>query len=398
MSDRTGKKKKPKRRRGSVRKYTLYYVLVFLVIALVGITLSLTVFFKIENIGVTGNTVYKDADLIETTGIQAGDNLLRMRPRRLARILREQYPYIESAEIHRSLPDTVTIRVKIAEERAVLRDASTGKYAVLSREGRALRAGLPACPVSLIEADGFSVAADAGTDEEGNLLTEPLAEGGILTSAEKARFAALLEILDALDSEGLSGDIDVIDLRDMLEIRLLYRGRVSVLLGSSEDLEYKIRFAKACIGKEVTDGTVGSLDVSRKPTARLRQYDIYRADTWPFAPDLLPEYERKIEKDGDLPDAPEEGGGTAGGEGETSYSPPAQQPQTSSSAAPQAPAASSEAPPASQEAPPQEPPKEPSAPLAPEKPRQEEPSSEDDGELIVVEEESSEEEEVIYLG
>jgi len=383
LSEARKPKKQKKRRRGSIRKYTLYYLLAFFLIAAVGVSLSLTVFFKTAQIEVAGNTVYSDEELIETAGVEIGDNLLRLRTESMARRLEEQYPYLETVQVRRTLPDTLTIRVTVAEERAVLRDAETGRFAVLSRAGRALRVGLPLCPEGMVSADGFAVAADGAPDQDGAAALEPLAEGARLTEGEKARFAALLEILDALEAQGLSADVNVIDLRDLLEIRFLYRGRLAVLLGAADDLEYKVRFAKAAIGQEVTDETVGTLDVSQKPTARLREYDIYTAAAWPFSPDLLNEYERKIVKDNSWQSAfPAEDDGTAPADAASSEAPAqAVQPQ-----APAQPAGeSSAAEPASESEPEQA-----YEPAAEERPQDDEP-------VIIVEEDDGEEAEVIFV-
>ena len=367
-----------------MRKYTLYYLLAFFLIAAVGISLSLTVFFKTAKIEVAGNTMYTDGELIETTGIEIGDNLLRMHPKQMARRLVEQYPYLETAVIRRTLPDTVTISVTAAEERAVLRDAATGRFAVLSAAGRALRTELPVAPQGTVPADGLAVAADEETNGETALV--PLTPGDYLTESEKERFTVLLSLLDALEEQELSDDINVIDLRDPLEIRLLYRGRLAVNLGTQDDLDYKLRFTKTAIDREVTDETVGTLDVSQKPSARLREYDIYTADKWPFAPDLLHEYERRIVKDESwYNEAP------SGEEPPAASAPAPAQSYTSAPSAPAAPAPASEAPAASSEAPepaqepaPQPPaeseaPAEPLQPVAP-------PAQEEEEDIIIVEE------------
>jgi len=294
VAKRTKKRTVQRRRRRSLRRYTLYYFLAFFLIAAVGVTLSLTVLFPVKTIEVVGNTAYSDSELVEATGVELGDNLLRMRPKRIARELYDRYPYLDEVKVRRTLPDTVTIRVAIAEERAALRDAETGRFAVLSRKGRALRTDLALCPEGMIAADGFTVRTDGETEKNGEAPLPPLQAGAPLAAAEEARFEALLQILDALDAQGLAEGINVIDLRDLFDIRMLYRGRLAILLGAADDLDYKIRFAAAAIENEVDETTVGALDVSQKPTARLREYDIYTDENWPFADDLRAEYERRI--------------------------------------------------------------------------------------------------------
>jgi hypothetical protein len=242
----------------------------------------MTVFFKIEQIDVEGNTAYADDVLIQSSGIEKGDNLIRLRAKKIAQSLHDQYPYLESVSVRRSLPDSVMIRVTVAEKAAALRDGN-GRYLILSREGRVLETDLAQCPDGMIPVDGFSV--------------EGLSAGGFLSEEEQSRFASLLEIEDALSQYGMQSMIRVIDVSDLFDIWMLYDGRLAVKLGSTSELDYKVRFAQATIADDVTSATVGTLDVSERPTARLREYDIYEEDTWMFADDLREEYERRIVKE-----------------------------------------------------------------------------------------------------
>ena len=230
------------------------------------------------------------------------------------------------------LPSGVRITVTEAAEKTALRTES-GTYDILSESGRALRVGEVVCPDGLIPADGFSLVSDVKS-KDGD-TTVPLVTGAQLTETENARYEALLELLTALENNSLADKINVIDMSDVLDIRLLYDGRLVIYAGGSTDLDYKLRFAALAIEKDVTDDTVGTLDVSQKPTARLREIDIYTEDTWPFADDLLVEYERKIVRD--TPWLTEEGETSAGSEtyssdesaAETTYTVPAETENTS---------------------------------------------------------------------
>ena len=305
---RTKSGRAPKHRRGSLRRYTLYYVIALLLVLSVGAALSLTVFFQIARIDVAGSCVYSQQELIDSSNIRAGDNLLRLDTEKIEQKLLREYPYLESVSVRRSLPDGVTIHVTAAEETAALR-GDDGRYALLSRSGRVLETGIGVCPEGMIPADGI----DTENLVEGAMLTQPDEEERAKAAIEKnsaaaaaakehartqtERFAVLLELQDELEASGISQKIKVIDVSDLLDLKILYDGRVAVRRGSSLDLGYKIKFAKTTIDSSVTDSTVGTLDVSDKPTARLREYDIYTEEKWMFSPDLRAEYERRIVKD-----------------------------------------------------------------------------------------------------
>ena len=75
-----------------------------------------------------------------------------------------------------------------------------------------------------------------------------------------------LAIVDKMEEQQLLDGVTMISLRDQDEINFLYEGRVSVLLGTSNNLDYKMRMAANVIldvdGKGLTPTDHGTLDVS----------------------------------------------------------------------------------------------------------------------------------------
>ena len=97
-----------KRRRG--RSYS--GVLIFLFAACIMLILSTTLLFNVENVNVTGASNYTAQEIIDASGIKAGDNLVRMTSERMADKIEEKLVYIENAEITRAFPDTLVINVE----------------------------------------------------------------------------------------------------------------------------------------------------------------------------------------------------------------------------------------------------------------------------------------------
>ena len=67
-----------KKRRRRKQNLSLYYTAIFFLVAVVGIILSLTVFFNVKEVIVTGNSIYTNNDIILASGIKTGDNLVRL--------------------------------------------------------------------------------------------------------------------------------------------------------------------------------------------------------------------------------------------------------------------------------------------------------------------------------
>lgn len=255
------------------------FCIVLLLLLSVGIALSLTVFFPIETIEVSGNTRYAEGELIEASGVAVGNNIFCFRAKSAGERVAEAFPYVEKAKVTRIFPHTVSISITEAEADTAI-ETEDG-YLLLSRRGRILEGPSPYPPEGRPRVIGFSLSG-----------AQP---GDYLPKDEQERFDLLREIEAGLLEYGLS-PISVIDLRDLIEMRLLYDGRLAIELGSKIDLSYKLRAAAEVIELSVGSRTVGILDVSVRPTMRLREVNLYDPDFWPFPESMRSDYERTIEK------------------------------------------------------------------------------------------------------
>ena len=108
---------KPSERRESKSpRRTLYRPLTFFLI-IVAIIFTMSVFFKVEKIDVSGNSKYSKEQIISASGIHTGDNLFFINRIGAGSRVVVKLPYIDSVKITRSLPNRVTITVE--ESKAV---------------------------------------------------------------------------------------------------------------------------------------------------------------------------------------------------------------------------------------------------------------------------------------
>lgn len=245
----------------------------------IGIALSLTVFFNIESIEIVGSERYAKGELIDTAGIEIGDNLFRTSGKEVAKRLIDAYPYIAQVRMQRVLPDSVLLHITEAQPKTAL-EGNQG-YLLLDERARILESDILTCPEGYSRVLGFS--------------TDGLLAGSYLPEADMDKLKLLLELEDSIKSNELS-NIDVIDVTDPINIWLLYDGRVAIEMGGRMDLDYKVRAAKSVIDLSVTSDTVGMLDVSTRPVMRLRERNIYEKRVWPFPEDLISDYERVVIK------------------------------------------------------------------------------------------------------
>lgn len=272
-----------RRRKRSKKKYTLYYLLALVLMLCVGAALSLTVFFKIENIQVVGGTRYAKDDLIDAAGIRLGENLFRLDKKEISEKLIAGHPYIAQVRLQRMLPNSLLLHVTETQPKAAIEVGQA--YMLVDAHARVLENELPTCPEGYFRVVGFS--------------SQGLSAGEYLAQEDREKLHTLLEIQDSITANGLA-KIKLVDLSDTSDIWLLYDGRVAIELGGRMDIDYKIRAAKAVIDLSVIDNTVGTLDVTARPAMRLRERNIYDKSVWPFPEALIADYERAVPKNNQI--------------------------------------------------------------------------------------------------
>ena len=104
---------KHKQRRGGSKKGILFMLGVLLVGTL--ITLCFTVFFQIESIQVTGESIYDAQPILQAAGIEEGQNLLSLNSAKISAKVSTALPYISQVKLHKNLPAQLVIEVVPAQ-------------------------------------------------------------------------------------------------------------------------------------------------------------------------------------------------------------------------------------------------------------------------------------------
>ncbi|MDE6594213.1 MAG: FtsQ-type POTRA domain-containing protein [Oscillospiraceae bacterium] len=231
-----------KRRRG--RGYS--GVLIFLFAACIMLILSTTLLFNVENVNVTGASNYTAQEIIDASGIKAGDNLVRMTSERMADKIEEKLVYIENAEITRSFPDTLVINVEASVPAA---NFICDKYILLiSRSGKVLEQ---------ITEPKAGLLNFMGTDPKGGLLP-----GSEFESEDEHKTAVINELMEYYaKSDNAAEGVTMIDVTDRSNISYTYDGRIVVKLGTINDIDYKMDFSREIVTKQIGERTEGVLTV-----------------------------------------------------------------------------------------------------------------------------------------
>ncbi len=242
----------PKRRRRRGRN-TIAYALLVLITLVGALVLCLTVFFKVNEITISGTNRYARDELIQSAGIAVGDNLLRMDANRIEEVLVANYPYIESVTVKKAFPPAVQINISEAVPMANIVNAD--QYVLISTQGRILETGLLAPIPDVPVVNGVGTIAGKGGEKMDEALWENV--------------QMLQYVSKALETIGFSG-VDNIDLSDRLDIVFTYENRIQIHLGSEGEMEKKLAFAKRVIEEELEPTFEGVLDASNPGQLRAR--------------------------------------------------------------------------------------------------------------------------------
>ena len=217
------------------------------VVVIVSIIFVMSVFFRVADIQVVGNTHYTDEEIIRAIDIEEGDNLFFFD--RFAAISRvfAKLPYIEEVSVERHLPDSVTIEVM--ESKALAYLVLGDEFWTLDHNCKVLGKAVEEELGALIPVEGIK----PGT----LLIGEPMqTEDGDTELVEYLR-----EILFQVQERGIYMNISMIDFSEPENVFFYYGDRFTVRLGKNSNTEYKFGMFVSVLEK-LTDGDVGYLDLS----------------------------------------------------------------------------------------------------------------------------------------
>lgn len=219
-------------------------IIVFLIAAAIFILLSTTVFFNVEHITVEGASNYTAEEIIEASGIKAGDNLVRTSTDKCAEQIESRLVYIEKAKVTRAFPNTMVINVEASVPAA---NFICDDYTLLISGGGKVLDKLQEQKAGLLNF--------VGTDPMPELIP-----GAQFQSEDEHKDNAVKKLMEYF-SENDSEHITLVDVTDRAEISYTYDGRITVKLGSINDIDYKMSFSEEIIKTKIGEKTEGILTI-----------------------------------------------------------------------------------------------------------------------------------------
>lgn len=226
------------RRRKNHIKRIFTGLLFFLFLAAVAVTLCFTVFFKVTTITVVGETQYTAEQIIKSSGLAEGDSLFGFSAENVSASITRALPYIGTATIKRSIPDTVTITVESAAPSCAVR-TDTG-YILLDKDSKVLE-----------KTDSIDESIPVL-----NLSGVQKADVGSQIVLKDAKIMSSLSVLvNAAQKAGLN--VTYYDLSDSSNIKIVCeKGETTLKIGevSADTIERKLLLAGEAIKREKANG------------------------------------------------------------------------------------------------------------------------------------------------
>ena len=235
-----------RRRRGGFG--ILFKLLSFLLI-LGALIAGCIVFFRVEEIRVSGSEIYTQEQIAAASGVEKGDNLFLVGKVSTARKILQELPYIKGVKPYWQLPDKLIIEV-------------TDCTPVCAVEGQGGALWLMDESCKLLEQ------VDAETAGQYARITgvtplKPAAGSNLAVSVEESGKAdALKQILLAAEDRKMTEKIGAIDLSGTTEIIMTYEGRFRVRLPAYSDDFHKLVHTLEEIAAYLNAGQKGTVDLT----------------------------------------------------------------------------------------------------------------------------------------
>lgn len=236
-----------RRRRG---RFGFLYKVLSVLLILGAVVAGSIVFFRVEEVLVVGGTAYPDEEVIVAAGVEQGDNLFLVNKILVGRKIVSRLPYINEVNTRRFLPNKLVFTVTECVPVGVV-EGEDGSWWVVDTNCKLLEQGGSELRKQYPVITGLVPLMPA----EGEKLAVPV--------EESIKMDALKQILTALESREMLGEVQNIDLTSDSEIHMGYEKRLDVRMPLySDDFDHLIRVVQQAVASDaLSDGQSGTLNL-----------------------------------------------------------------------------------------------------------------------------------------
>ncbi len=215
-----------RRKKRRKKKSKAFFVILFVLLMLAVVIASVTLFFNIKEIKVEGDSKYLTEEIIAASGIKLEDNMFALNKFKVCDKIESLLPYVEEATIERSLPNTITIKIKQAKQTAYLE--TTGGYVLLSSKGKVLEN-------TIEKPQGIQL---FGSEITANTV------GKIPEFKDKITYEMYITLIEYFENYNLADKITMLNIGRPSRLAFEYDNCIVINLGTNENLTRKFEFFK----------------------------------------------------------------------------------------------------------------------------------------------------------
>lgn len=240
------------RRRHSKRRgrgsFGFLYKLLSVLVICAAILAAMTLFFRVDEIVVTGQKRYTEEEIRAASGVEPGSNLYLLNKYGIVRNILRELPYIEDIRVNRKLPDTLVIEVH-----------ESGRPFALVQDGSAW---LVSVSGKIVEQLPEGQAGSYGRISGCQLLAPSVGTSIALATEYSVQQTSLLNLLAALDGAGLTENVDGIRMDDLSDLNMDYMGRFTVRMAYGADYEWELKKLTMTLADDkIQSNMTGTIDL-----------------------------------------------------------------------------------------------------------------------------------------
>lgn len=228
------------------RKKRFRVFLILLILSVLIIYVLTTPVFKVNEIIVSGNNIVPAEKIITLSGINKGDNLLKLNMGMITDNILTN-PYIEACDVKRSFFGSVYISVGERENAGITRYKD--KYLAMDKNGAVIEI--------LDSTDGLNLPLISG------LNIKNAVPGKVIELSDSRQLNVIKIVFDSITSCDLSDIINEVDISNLISILVKTKLDIIIKIGSVDKINDKLKIAKAIIEQDLSKkGLKGNLDLS----------------------------------------------------------------------------------------------------------------------------------------
>ncbi len=242
------KRNRHRRRRG---RFGFLYKLLSVLVIFAAILTGCVVFFRVNQVEVTGNSRYTAQEIIEASGVELGGNLFLINKPQAVRNIMRRLPYVEKVAVVKDLPDTLELHITESTAAAVVE--AEGSCWLLNPSTKFVEQGDGELGNGLPKVTGITPA------------TPTLGARMAAAAEEQVRLEGLKGLFAALSDQGMIENVtDFIDLTAANVIYFGYGEDLTVAVPMTGDFDKRIFSLRRVIEtfQERGEAVTGTLDLT----------------------------------------------------------------------------------------------------------------------------------------